>query len=80
MNDILRSFMNVRVKKLEGSYLLNKPLLLLFTLGRCRQRKDRLAPFFVYEDALLSVSRDFGKLNAVFPLAGYLQMEFGYSP
>ncbi len=72
MNDILRSFMNVRVKKLEGSYLLNKPLLLLFTLGRCRQRKDRLAPFFVYEDALLSVSRDFGKLNAVFPFGRLL--------
>ena len=64
--------MNVRVKRLEGSYLLNKPLLLLLTLGRCQQRKDRLAPFSLYEDTLLSVSHDFGRLNAVFPFGRLL--------
>ena len=72
MNDILRAFMNVRVKRLEGSYLLNKPLLLLLTLGRCQQRKDRLVPFSLYEDTLLSVSHDFGRLNAVFPFGRLL--------
>jgi len=72
MNDILRAFMNVRVKRLEGSYLLNKPLLLLLTLGRCQQRKDRLAPFSLYEDTLLSVSHDFGRLNVVFPFGRLL--------
>lgn len=72
MNDILRVFMNVRVKRLEGSYLLNKPLLLLLALERCQQRKDRLAPFSLYEDTLLSVSHDFGRLNVVFPFGRLL--------
>lgn len=76
MNDILRAFMNVRVKRLEGSYLLNKPLLLLFTLGRCQQQKDRLAPFSLYEDAcspFLMISVD---SILCFRSVGYLQIEF----
>lgn len=64
--------MNVQVRRFKGSYLLNKPLLLLLTLGRCQQRKDRLASFSLYEDALFSVSHDFGRLNAVFPFGRLL--------
>lgn len=67
MEDIFNTFLNVRVKTHKGSYLPNKPLVLLVALARCQQGKNRLAPFYIYEESLALVYREFGNLNAVFP-------------
>lgn len=67
MEDIFDTLLSVRVKKHQGAYLPNKPLLLLIALARCQHGKDRLATFHSYEEAFDLVSGEFGNLNAVFP-------------
>lgn len=67
MNSILDKFLNVGVKKKDGIFFPNKPLLLLAALGRCKKGESRLATFYVYEEAVLSLISDFGKLNVVYP-------------
>ncbi len=67
MEELFRTFLNMRVKTHGGDFLPNKPLLLLIALTRCQQGKERLASFLTYEETLLLFSREFGVLNAVFP-------------
>lgn len=67
MSDVVNTLLNIRVKKIQGVYVPNKPLLILFALARCQQGKDRLAPFSIYDQALKSISHKFGNLNALYP-------------
>lgn len=67
MDSILDTILNVRIKKIDGKYSLNKPLLLLAALGRCRKGDERLATFRIYEHAVHSISEEISKLNIVFP-------------
>lgn len=52
MKDLNEKFLSLRVYQENGTVFLHKPLLVLFALGLCHQRKNRLISFRVIDAAL----------------------------
>jgi hypothetical protein len=60
--------LDIKIGKINGSYTVNKPSLLLVALSMCYQDGSRLAPFFLYEQLVSKISNVLGqKINTCYP-------------
>lgn len=66
MKNLLEVFSNIKVRRTNNQYATHKPLLLLVSLGRCYQGKNRLELFSVYDNLVGLLSNEKIQTNYAF--------------
>ncbi len=69
MDNLPDIFAKIKISKFKGKYSIHKPLLILVSLARCHQNKQRLELFSIYEKLVDSLSDLKEKIQLQYPFA-----------